>query len=577
MLSDAFGGMMHGKVEAAEARLSSKQRLAARFLLLIPAVLAVSSIWAVVQTYTPMPFMDQWDIVTLKRAVEDRGLLWIDLFFQHNEHRILFPRLIFLADYAWFEGRNILNLIVNGLTQLLGVLLIVKALDAGRRGPLETLGLAAAASMIVSLAQYENFFWGFQVQFLGVYAAGAWGIYAYFQADAAADAKRRWAWGLLAVACAVYATFNMANGVFAGFAAALAAVLCRRKLWVSALPLVVAGLLLAIYLQDYNSPAHHASPSETLEHPVRYIAFLMAYLGGPWTFRTPNAAVVAGALGVAATAAMFLHIVVRQRPLTATQRAMFGIVLFIGMTAGVTTMGRLNFGLIHSQSARYFTAALWFWAAQAVFWVIAARDWPTPSRRALAGVLVLALLMFVPMQWLGLKQIREIQQSLLAGESAVLGDVYSHDVLRFMHPDTNAVLERGRWLESQRLALYADPRPTPGPLSRWTIVDPSRCRGSFDGAKIEAGATAQGFGWGWDLRGRRRVSHVLIADDRGSVIGVSETGLHRPDVDRALPEVTHSRVGFVNVFPLREGELTAFGQLADGTLCRLGAWTPPKL
>ena len=63
-----------------------------------------------VKYFHPLFYWDQWDVVRAYHRWIDGGDGLSLLFAQHNEHRIAFPRLIFLADFALGRGLNIINL-----------------------------------------------------------------------------------------------------------------------------------------------------------------------------------------------------------------------------------------------------------------------------------------------------------------------------------------------------------------------------------------------------------------------------------------------------------------------------------
>ena len=44
-----------------------------------------------------VPYWDQWDLVPLLQKMDDGSLSLNDLWSQHNEHRLLFPRLVMLV------------------------------------------------------------------------------------------------------------------------------------------------------------------------------------------------------------------------------------------------------------------------------------------------------------------------------------------------------------------------------------------------------------------------------------------------------------------------------------------------
>src|SRR5947209_5533054 len=68
----------------------------------------------IVHYYMPLPIWDYW------RVVENLGdyqhFRIATLWRQHNEHRIIFPELVYAADMLWVHGRQILPLAVSFLS-----------------------------------------------------------------------------------------------------------------------------------------------------------------------------------------------------------------------------------------------------------------------------------------------------------------------------------------------------------------------------------------------------------------------------------------------------------------------------
>ena len=55
-----------------------------------------------------VPFWDQWELVGLLAAASDGTLTWAEIFRQHNEHRMVFPKIIMLA-LAALTGWNVVG------------------------------------------------------------------------------------------------------------------------------------------------------------------------------------------------------------------------------------------------------------------------------------------------------------------------------------------------------------------------------------------------------------------------------------------------------------------------------------
>jgi hypothetical protein len=160
-------------------------------VLLIPLAVALWTLRAVLQNYTPAPFFDYWENFYWWRHLVENGRLPDGFFFsQHNEHRILLPRLVYFADIKWFGGTNILPHLGTAAVQLAAAALFIKAAGLRSLRWPGLLGLTASLCLVLWAAQWENLLWPFQIQFVAVYAAGAWAIHLFSLAAADRDRLR---------------------------------------------------------------------------------------------------------------------------------------------------------------------------------------------------------------------------------------------------------------------------------------------------------------------------------------------------------------------------------------------------
>ena len=107
------------------------------------AVVAALLVWMVViwihfgrtviGSYSPLPFYDYWD--TVPKIDAYRRLNFRVLWQQHSEHRIVFPEIIFAADYIFFQGREILPIALNVLFYFSTWLLFAVTLYRNRQLP----------------------------------------------------------------------------------------------------------------------------------------------------------------------------------------------------------------------------------------------------------------------------------------------------------------------------------------------------------------------------------------------------------------------------------------------------------
>ena len=97
------------------------------------------------------------------------------------------------------------------------------------------------------------------------------------------------------------------------------------------------------------------------------------------------------------------------------------------------------------------------------------------------------------------------------------------------------------------------------------------CLGNTDNVEQKYADGVKIVGWGWDPAAKAPIARVILVDITGLVAGAGETGLTRPDVPAAKPEVTSNTTGWAALTSRTTGPVDTFGILADGkSLCVLG-------
>jgi hypothetical protein len=547
-------------------------RVAAWAALLVPAYLMLWSARDMWLVYSPMPYVDQWlDI----REWRDHGWLRY-LTAQYLDHRIFFPRLVFLADWKLFQGRDVLNLTVIGLIQLAGAAFFVTAAQVRKLAPLGFLALAVALALIFCLIQWENLFWGFQVQFVGVYAAGAWAIWLFCRAGDRAEGVR-WASMAGALALLTVATFSMANGVLAG--AAMAAVgLAAGRRWAATLTVAAATVvLLAAFLHGYQW-VHETSPTSALQRPDRVLAYICTYVGAIWWPLDAAKAAWAGAVGLALSAGM-LFVVVRKGARDSARLSLLGVVLFVGLSAAMTGLGRLSLGVEQSMASRYMTPTAYFWASHALFWALTFQHGPSPLlRHGVCLMLIVLLVRILTLQPIGEQRMMDARDGSLVGASALLGGIDDKDALSNTMLPAISILDIAPFARARHIALFADPpvATVGAPFARPVVKDTlSVCLGAFDTLGPARGGSAwRAMGWGWDRKARRELSRIVLVDGSGTVLGIGVGGGRRLDVKKAVHAVKRATSGWAAALtPGSGGEVIAYGVTMAGSACELGRKT----
>lgn len=539
--------------------------------LLVIATL-LRSLWL---SHTAMPFMDQLDYWSAEQ-------IGAALFVRHNEHLILLPKLGFMLDFA-LGGSNAVNFATILAIQLAHGLLLGWMLTAGnaewRRPDVVALGLALAVCF--SALQYENLSWGFQTQFVGVYALATACFAVVFLGGTG------WIATLAACLLGAAAMLNMANGVFVLPIAATLALLAGRP-WRQVLAYAAASLLVAgVFAAGHVSVAQHSSPLDALRMPGSVATYVAVFLGRPIVeiLRLPVnvegqglfACVAIGGAGLLLAAGLGLRAVLRRHSLSPVEFALLAGIAYVVASALITAAGRHSFGWIQATSPRYGTPALLFWCMLALsLHVILQRRgrWPAlAASAALVGVTAL----LTQQQPRSLAVLEGFIALRYPAETALIAGVEDEDGFRAVYPIPSAMESRVQPLREARASIFASPyagwmgRPLQSTLR---VLPAERCLGSFDSARLlgrAPGQFAAATGWAWDRQERTRLNRVVLVNEAGVIVGFGRGPLRRSDVPagtgRAVPD---TRVGWVGRAAAGPGTtLRAFALAAPDAACPL--------
>ena len=555
----------------------------------VAALLALAALAILVNTlvwthrlWSPMPFWDQWDTVGDYAAYKLHGPDWSVLMRQHMEHRLVFPRLLFLADFELFGGRNVLLIALVAAIWGAGAvaLLASNRIERGDDRPPALAAGATATVLMASLIQSENLHWGFQVQFVGVYACA---IGAYLLIHRAA--RRRAAakpWGLSlagAILLLGVGVFTMANGVVGAWLALVLAVLSGLGLrGLIALAASVAAFTAMFFF------GYHAGPSGTVlgmfGQPVLAGQFVLSYLGNigwqVWLGDHRHLICLAlGGLGVALTAVEALRILLG-RDRGSVRLVYVALILLVSAAAVLTAGGRMSFGVDQAFASRYMTPVALYWSCHLLYWRSVTRAGGWPAAPVWAACVVAALAMVAAQRNVKPELFEQIAAIDLAGDALLTGaqDPYA---LERAYPRPNVIAANAPFLRARGLSIFAEPemRWIGQPLAAVAPVAPAAdCLGAFDTAERlhqGRGEGVQVSGWAFDRRARRAADRVLIVGPAGRVAGLATLATPRADVLAAVPAVKTLTSGWRGYARATQGKaLRAYVILANGAACPVG-------
>ena len=537
-------------------------RLMAPVLMAICAVLiAASTIRMIIACAVPAPIQDQWAQLVGLRPVT---LSW--LVSQHNEHRLLFPRLVFVADRWLAAETGSFSLGVSVVLQagLVGLLAFLGRRAGIRPGAAFLTALAGLVGLLFWAVQYENQTWPFQVQFYAVLLA-ATGCFA-------AVASRANTAMIVAAALGFVAAFSLASGVLVPIlAVALAFWLQRPRRDLAVLGLAAAGTLVA-YLWGYQTPEGHTDPVHAITQPVALAAYVLAELGAPFgnglrqLTGKPSvaAAITMGAAGCIAFAAC-AWAVHRQQPRPRAAAALVTAGGFVMGMTGLTAVGRLDFGINSAAASRYTTASLLFWACLLLL-ATALR----PRARICMAVVTAALLggaAFTQPRFVVIADQLAADRTLaLPALAARVGD---EALIRPIYPDAAEPLSLWQTELSTRTGVFARP------WAQWigtplrdhvAIVPAARCSGRFARATRIENASYPG----WRVEGtvrapsRKRRPMIVLTGPDGRIDGYGVGDADATTLEASGPAGALPRDGWAGALATVPPESAAAFVLLDG-------------
>ena len=536
---------------------------------------AVFTIVAIYRLHVVLPVWDEWV------SVDDLRRLWAgtyglaDLARQYNEHRLLVPRLFFLVDDIVFGMSDRFNLAVMFAFQALNAAILI-GLMARLVAARAVRWLLSGFILLVlfSLRQEQNFTFGFQLQFTGVFTFAMLATLAFvaaldrFGSFGAEPRPGAWLRLVLALLLGAASTYTMANGVLALPTLLVLGLLVRAPWRALLATAVVAAGLAAVYFHGYEPGTLGLPLAAALADPWAYPVFLAGLMGNLVgnDFTTTQ---ILGALGLAGAALAAARIATgrSREPASAALVAVMG---FMVASACATTYGRIGVGIMQAYEGRYVEPTVLFWCALVVFW---SRALPSIGPAALrhGGAAALAGTMLVLAVALGGAEIRAwpdmVAQAakFAAFRDGLLGGIFDRDVARyeiFSEDDLTATLA---FLRENHLSLFGTPEAAEfgRPIGDLGAMAAGGCAGSVT-AQAEPATLGRGgvrlSGTAWDEAANRPVRRVLMAGPDGRVTGFGS--LEKPaERSRRWTGVAKSAAG---------EPVSAYAVLDDGSLCALG-------
>ena len=412
-----------------------------------------------------VPFWDEWEFVPFLVKAHAGTLKFFDLWVQHNEHRMLFPRLIMLSIIYASNWNITYQLYANFILAALTFFVLYLLLRSTFNGQIPKWLLVILSLLIFSPAQWENWAGGLTILFflnvlsmvIATYALIRWG-----------GQKK----GLIvAMIFAVVASYSTNNGLLTWIAVAPIFV---RKIWRKGhiIAWIFAFILTVIfYYCGYTKPSNHPSLLAFVHHPYDFAKFVLAYIGAPLGRGCgTRCSICLGALLLSTLGAGALYFWLSYKERVDKILPWLAIGLYAFLTDLATGVGRIGFGLRQSLSDRYATFSTLFTISALVVAALLMFNYRERNRRAPAKVsvvtvcILLSLVTFYALTFFhGVMKLKSNKAWIDSGKKCLLSmELASDECLQALYPDSTRLKERVGMLKDsgllERMWWYQDAR-----------------------------------------------------------------------------------------------------------------------
>ncbi|MGC2112514.1 MAG: hypothetical protein WA655_23550 [Candidatus Korobacteraceae bacterium] len=525
------------------------------YLILLGGIATIAiSAYMVIAGYSSLPYSDGWTQIFAANSGENPlSLRW--LWRQHNEHRLVIPKLFLVADLRFFRARQVLLLASIFAIQFLHWMLLCWSMRAlgGWRGALWRTGAGLAAFCLFCPSQWENLTWGFQTCFVlpGLFATCAFvSLLLYWSAARDGDRPHAWKFLLFSIAAALGATYSLASGNLLWPLLIAAAVVLRLRLAVVLSYAVTGTISTALYLHGYVRPLQNSDPAASIRSPLKLLEYFAVYLGSSWVRQSIGVAAFCGILGLL-IALIFLVRSGRSSADSPFRHQLVLTLLFCLGTGLLTALGRVNAGDMQAFSSRYQTIALLFWCCLGLLLLGASgRGFAGMSSVGVQLVLLTMLLRGAILARFPLRNAREHAFQMHAAAAALITGVDDSQQLQEAFPHSEYVWNAAPFMRENRLSIFVqDTGPKLGERfdSVFALASSDECVGALQSVSAMGAGAAPALritGWAWDVKRRRPPASVVTVAD-GAIAGLGAVGDWRPTIRAANPYLKTSFIGFV--------------------------------
>lgn len=404
-----------------------------------------------------VPVWDQWELIPLLEKSYQGTLSFFDLWTQHNEHRLFFPKII-MINMARFSSWDISYELAANILFAVGIFLAllyqIKITMRSAGDPGANWLAAATSLMVFSLAQWGNWFFGWQMQiFMNVF---------FVVVGIILLAKPVFKWSNFGAASllGIAASYSFANGLCYWFIGLLILFFIpnptNTKRLSMLLWLIISFLVFYLYLYGYHKPLHHPSLSVIFKHPLPYFMFVFLWLGLP--LGLSYLAILFGIFGFFVLA-YFSFFLMRFRNIKLqTLIPYFAFSLYAITSALLTAWGRAGAGISEALPSRYISISTLFWVSNIVLLSLfvcgddSKMESHKPKKLAYSSIFIIVFLIILHSAAGSWNAIQNYYYLLPARHELLA--LKNDELLKRLYPDATLLKERVVILKKYHLSIF---------------------------------------------------------------------------------------------------------------------------
>lgn len=506
------------------------------FFPLIAAMFVFTSIYGAVLCFSSVPIGDMWDGYIgfyFQILNHDYAAWWR----QHNEHRILFSKILFWLDIKYFSGSAIFLIIINFLLMFsiwIGLLSYARLLLSHLWNKTFAYATASILCMVsFSWMQSENIMWAFQSCFFGGFLFPLLSFYFYAKYFSLKNFMNKNVasnlYLMLSIISGILSSWTLASGIIIMPLLVIMSIFLRQKIYNSLLLLLVSCITVGLYLYGYASPGYHSSPADSLlYHPIEILQYILIYLGSPFYHITSK--IFLCFLSGTGFIVSFIYVLItyiKEKKQNPIYLASLLFVFYILVTALLTASGRINFGVDQALAIRYTTPVLMGWA---VLFILLLSNFKFNRKYTFSVIAFISCLSLCIPQIEAYKNkniyITRTNYINLAGLSLQL-NIKDKDIVKNIYPDEKALYDNVEKTKDSKISIFNQkPQPTFYLYKNAALFDLKKCAGTIS-SKVELQDELNVYrvdGWAYNNKLNKRPKQVFFVKENDIIIGIANTG-----------------------------------------------------